>query len=45
MSLNFWLKERIDSPRFRKVEKYGRRDWVYFLRVTTPDDLDEEIQG
>jgi hypothetical protein len=45
MSLNFWLKERIESPRFRKVDYYGHRDWVYFLRLTSLDDLDDEIQG
>jgi hypothetical protein len=45
MSLNFWLKERIESPRFRKVDYYGHRDWVYFLRVTSLDDLDNEIQS
>jgi hypothetical protein len=44
MSLNFWLKRRIESPRFRKVERYGRRDWVYFLRLPMLEDLDDEIQ-
>jgi hypothetical protein len=45
MSMSFWLKERIESPRFRKVALYGGRDWVYHLRLTTLDDLDHEIQG
>jgi hypothetical protein len=27
------------------VAHYGGRDWVYFLRVSTIDDLDDEIQG
>lgn len=43
--MSFWLKERIESPRFRKVAHYGGRDWVYFVRVSTIDDLDDEIQG
>ena len=45
MSMSFWLKEQIESPRFRKVAQYGGRVWVYFLRVSTIDDLDDEIQG
>ncbi len=45
MSLSFWLKERIDSPRFRKVEHYGGRDWGYHVRVTALDQLDDELQG
>lgn len=25
----FWLKRRIDSPRFTQVEHLGRSDWIY----------------
>jgi hypothetical protein len=45
MSMSFWLKERIDSPRFRKVAHYGGRDWVYHLRLSALEDLDDEVQG
>lgn len=45
MSMSFWLKEQIESPRFRKVAHYGGRDWVYYLRVSSLDELDEEIQA
>ena len=45
MSFSFWLKEHIDSPRMRKVVLYGRNNWVHHLRVTSLDDLDEEVQG
>jgi hypothetical protein len=45
ISFAFWLKEQIDSPRFRKVAHYGGRDWVYYLRVTSLDELDEEVQA
>lgn len=33
----FWLKRRIDSPRFTKVEHLGRTDWIYqfVLRART----------
>jgi hypothetical protein len=45
MSFSFLMKERIESPRFSKVEYYGRRDWGYHVRVTSLDDLDDEVQG
>jgi Domain of unknown function (DUF5655) len=45
MSFSFWLKERIDSPRFHKVVLYGRTDWVHHLRINSLDDLDDEVQG
>lgn len=44
MSLSFWLKKRIDHPRFRKVEHYGRNDYGYHLRVTSLDELDDQVQ-
>jgi hypothetical protein len=45
MSFSFWLKERIESPRFGKVVLYGRTDWVHHLRISSLDDLDDEVQG
>jgi len=44
-SISFWLKRRVDSPRFRKIEHYGGDDWGYHLRVTGLDQLDEEVQA
>jgi hypothetical protein len=40
-----WLKERIESPRLRKVVLYGRTDWVHHVRVVSIDDLDDEVTG
>ena len=45
MSFSFWLKEPVDSARFRKVVQYGRTDWVHYLRITSLDDLDGEVEG
>lgn len=45
MSMNFWLKERIESPRFAKVDYFLHRDWIYRLRITSLDQLDDEVQG
>ncbi len=44
MSLHFWLKGQIDSPRFSRVEHLGGRDWVYRVRASSLEDLDAEIQ-
>ncbi len=44
MSFAFWLKRRIDSPRFRKIEHYGGSDWGYHVRVASLDHLDDEVQ-
>ncbi len=43
ITLSFWLKERIASPRFTRVEAYGPRDFCYYLRVTAPDQLDDTV--
>lgn len=44
MTMGFWLKEKIDSPRFTKVEYLLHRDWVYRLRITSLDEMDDELQ-
>lgn len=44
MTMNFWLKEKIESPRFAKVEYLLHRDWLYRLRITSLDQMDEELQ-
>jgi Domain of unknown function (DUF5655) len=43
--LGFWLKHRIDSPRFTKVELIPPADWVYQFVASTPDDIDGEVAG
>jgi hypothetical protein len=41
----FWLKRRIESPRFVKVEHLGRSDWVYRFVVRSEEDLDDEVRS
>ena len=43
MSLNLWLKQRVESERFAKVEHLGGRDWIYRVRIRTAEELDAEI--
>jgi hypothetical protein len=45
MTCGFWLKRRVDSPRFTKVEHLERDDWLYTFRVTDPAELDDEVRG
>lgn len=45
MTFSFWLKDRIESPRFKRIEHYGGSDWGYHVRVERIDDLDDEVQG
>jgi hypothetical protein len=41
----FWLKRRIDNPRFSKVEFIPPNNYVYSLPVRSPEDLDDEVRG
>jgi hypothetical protein len=41
----FWLKRRIDSPRFLRVELIPPRDWVYQFKLRDAAELDDEVRG
>jgi hypothetical protein len=41
----FWLKRRIHSPRFVRVEFIPPDNYVYQFRLLTASDLDSEVQG
>jgi hypothetical protein len=41
----FWLKRRIESPRFLKVERIPPRDYIYHFKLTDPAELDKEVAG
>ncbi|MGQ0661694.1 DUF5655 domain-containing protein [Sphingosinicella sp.] len=41
----FWLKRRIDSPRFSRVEHLPPGDYVYQFRLRDPGELDDEVAG
>jgi hypothetical protein len=40
-----WLKRRIESPRFTKVELLGRTDWVHHFVLASEAELDEELRS
>ena len=41
----FWLKRRIDSPRFARVEHLPPSDFVYRFVLRDASELDEEAAG
>src|SRR6516162_1477725 len=39
----FWLKHRIESPRFIRVEFLPPNNYIYQFRITSEKDLDAEV--
>lgn len=42
---HIWLKRRIESPRFTKVELVGRTDWIHHFVLRSEAELDSELRG
>ena len=40
-----WLKRRLDSPRFHRVERITPRDFVHYFRLQEPADFDAELSA
>jgi hypothetical protein len=38
-----WLKRRVHSPRFVRVDWYGHDDWVHFFEIRSEGDIDAEL--
>jgi hypothetical protein len=45
LDVGFWFPERIDSPRFHKVETLTPTDHVHLLRLREEGQLDDELRG
>jgi hypothetical protein len=41
----FWLKRRVESPRFQRVEAFTKHDFGYYFRLTDKSQLDDELAG
>lgn len=39
----FWLKRRIDNPRFTRVEHLPPSDYIYQFKVRRIEDLDDQV--
>ncbi len=40
---HIWLKHKITSPRFIRVELYKPSNYVHYFRVADPRELDDEV--
>lgn len=45
LACTFWLKRRIESPRFTRVERLPPGDYIYNFKLTDAAQLDEEAAG
>ena len=45
LSAAVWLKRSYKSPRVRRVEQYGPRDFVIRFDIMTPEDVDAEVRA
>ena len=43
LSAHVWLKRRVDCPRVRRVEQYGRHDFVLRFDIREVTDIDVEV--
>jgi hypothetical protein len=43
LDCGLWLKRRVDSARFHKIEFIPPSDYIHSFRVTRPEDLDEVV--
>jgi hypothetical protein len=39
------LQRRVEDPRISNVAPYGKRLFVHHLRITAPNQLDDEVAG
>ena len=45
LACHLWLKRAIDSPRFTKVERFGRSDRIHHFVLRDERELDDELDG
>lgn len=43
LACHLWLKRRIESPRFTRIERFHASDYVYNFKLTDAAELDEEM--
>jgi hypothetical protein len=44
LRLQFWLKRRQESPRMHRIEFIPPDNWIHYLEVRVPSDIDEEVR-
>jgi hypothetical protein len=41
--VTLWLKRRVESSRFSRIESLAGSDFIHHLRIERPSDLDREL--
>lgn len=41
----FWLVERRESPRVHRIESIPPRNFIHYVAIREPSDIDEEVRG
>jgi hypothetical protein len=44
MTIAFGMPHRLKSGRIRKVERYGKDWYGHYMRITSPEEMDDELQ-
>jgi hypothetical protein len=40
----FWLKQRIESPKFHKIEFIPRDNYIHYFKIHDESDIDDEFR-
>jgi hypothetical protein len=43
MEARLWLKQPVEHPSLRRVEKVGARDFIHYFRIESANDMDEQF--
>jgi hypothetical protein len=42
---HLWMRRRVEHPRLRRTEDYGRLGFVHYFRLERPDDVDDALRA
>lgn len=45
LDIHFWLPRRVKDPRFRRIDSIYPRAHSHSLRITAPEELDDQVQS
>jgi hypothetical protein len=43
LECSLWLKRRVESPLFRRIDTFGARDRVHYFRLSDASQMNEEL--
>ena len=45
LKVGFWLPRRIDHPRFTRIEMITPQEYVYDVKISSKEELDQQLQN